>query len=404
MLRRHILRDILHKYPQKSARVVIPRGILTSVKFTHANSDVSLVHRAGSALARWFPVPKLLSPRAAGIDISDSSIKWLSLRREGESYRVEACGEMPLEKGIVESGIIRDVPALSKALIEVKHALGGISCAHAALPEEPAYVFGMHVPPETARDQTLRMIQFEFEGRVPIPPSAAVYDYTDIPAADAGGEIGVVVFPREIAEAYVEAFESAGITLLSLEVEARSIARAISDHVAGEPITLVADIGRARTGFAVLKCGVPIFTSTVDVGGDHMADGLTGLGMSLEEAERFKNDYGLVASGDARSKHLAVVTGTASALADEVTRHYHYWDTRRNEQGERVTPVGRVVLVGGNANLRGLPDFIAGKVQANTLRGNVWRHIASFEEYIPPIEKHESLQFATAIGLALRTF
>ena len=93
---------------------------------------------------------------------------------------------------------------------------------------------------------------------------------------------------------------------------------------------------------------------------------------------------------------------TASALADEVTRHYHYWDTRRNDRGDRVTPVGKVILVGGNANLEGLPEYIAGRVQAPVERGDPWRHVADFNEYIPPIEKKIALQYATAIGLALR--
>ena len=89
-------------------------------------------------------------------------------------------------------------------------------------------------------------------------------------------------------------------------------------------------------------------------------------------------------------------------LAEEVARHFHYWDTRRDDRGERMTPVGRVLVVGGSANLKGLSDVIAMKVQAPTSRGNVWRNICSFDDYIPPIDRRVSLQFATAAGLALR--
>ena len=34
--------------------------------------------------------------------------------------------------------------------------------------------------------------------------------------------------------------------------------------------------------------------------------------------------------------------------------------------------------------------------------GGVGGHVASFDEYIPPIDRKHSLQYATAIGLALR--
>jgi type IV pilus assembly protein PilM len=360
----------------------------------------SLLHSLGKA----FPTPPLLLPRAGGVDISDSSIKWLAFSERGGVRRVQTYGEIALDPGIVVSGAVQDVKGLATALKEVKKELGSISCAHAALPEELAYVFGMHIPYGTSRDQALKMIEFEFEDRVPIPPSAAVYDYN--PLAQDGlvsDEVAVVVFPRDVAEAYVAAFEAANITLLSLEIEARSIARAVSSGKPDEPITLLVDFGRARTGFAVLKYGLPIFTSTVGVGGEVMTQTLIQrLSMTPEEAELFKNEQGLLSGQGQNAEGIEIVSGTASALSDEVLRHYRYWDTRRNEHGERMTPVGRVLLVGGSCNLKGLPDYIAGRVQAPTERGEVWRHVASYDDYIPPIDRQHSLQYATAIGLALR--
>lgn len=348
-------------------------------------------------------MPRLLMPPAAGIDISDSSVKWLALERTGETLRVQYYGEIPLEPGIVVSGAVQNAAALAAALVQVRKRLGGIRAAHGALPEEAAYVFSMTIPRGTPREQILRMIEFEFEGRVPIPPAAAVYDYSPIPTESAEhDEISVVVFPKDIAEAYANAFEQAGISLLSLEVEARSIARAVSSRAPDEPVTLIVDYGRARTGFAVLKRGVPIFTSTVAVGGDATDRALmVGMHMSSDEASRFKHDEGL----DAAPEHAAVrdaILPAATALTDEIAKHYRYWDTRRNEHGERVTPVNKVVLVGGNANLRGLSDFIASKVQAEVTLGECWRHVLDFDNAIPPIERRISLQYATAIGLALR--
>ncbi len=358
---------------------------------------------ASRALTRWFPMPKLLIPPAAGIDISDSSVKWVVLGRTGESASVVNYGEIPLAAGVVVSGVVQNVAALAAALAEVRERLRGVRAAHGALPEEAAYVFSMVIPQHEPRTQALRMIEFEFDGRVPIPPAAAVYDYTPIISHDATHEeISVVVFPQDIAEAYAAAFESAGISLLSLEVEARSIARAVSSGAHDEPVTLIVDYGRARTGFAVLKRGIPIFTSTVAVGGDAIDRALIdGAHLSSEDAARFKAEEGLDASPE-RSTVRDAILPPATALVNEITKHYHYWDTRRSDRGDRVTPVGKVVLVGGNANLRGLADFIAGKVQAPVELGEPWQHVARFDDYIPPIDRRLSLQYATAIGLALR--
>src|SRR6185436_6925070 len=145
--------------------------------------------------------------------------------------------------------------------------------------------------------------------------------------------------------------------------EARSIARAIWGGE-NDPITLLVDFGLARTGFALLKKGIPIFTSTVEVGGDPITQVvLEKLALSPEKATLWKNEVGLTATGSDMKPVVEAITVTAAALSDEISKHFHYWDTRRDTHGDRVTPVGRVLLVGGSANLAGLPAFIAGKIQ-----------------------------------------
>jgi Tfp pilus assembly PilM family ATPase len=69
-----------------------------------------------------------------------------------------------------------------------------------------------------------------------------------------------------------------------------------------------------------------------------------------------------------------------------------------------MTPVSHVVLVGGSANLRGLPEYIAGRVQAPCVLGDIWDRVSDFDSYIPPIDRRTSLQYATAVGLALRPY
>src|SRR3989338_2375468 len=355
-------------------------------------------------LSRYFPTPAVLVPRSAGIDISDSSVKWIVLSSKRDTNFVASYGSETIPAGVIEKGTIRDAQSLANVLRTVKTKMGGVSQAHAALPEEAAYVFSMHVPEKTAREQIMGMIEFELEDRVPLSPRDAVYDFSIIMEHDdgIGAEIGVVVFPSEFAKSYVQAFESAGIELLSLELEASSIARTISGKHANEPVILSVDFGKARTGFAVLKHGIPIFSSTVEVGGDPITHAVMDkLSLSPEEAQVFKNDQGLLAEGK-KSSGLEALVGAASALSDEVAKHYHYWDTRRNDKGEHVTPVGRVLIVGGSANLKGLADYIAGRIGATTELPNVWENVCSFDKYIPPIDTKESLRYATAIGLALR--
>lgn len=360
--------------------------------------------RFSRRLARWFPVPGSLYPHASGIDITDSSAKWMTLAAKKEGLRVSAHGSITIPQGAVVTGSVKDVSLLAATLKTIKKKLGGPPAAHAALPEEAAYVFSMHVPLGSTRAQIMNMIEFELEGRVPIPPSQAVYDYDTIFSRDdKGEEIAVTVFPKDLAEGYASAFAEAGIELVSLEIEARSIGRAIACGT-NDPVTLLVDCGRARTGVAILKHGVPIFTSTIELGGDDMNRAVVeALGLKEEEVQQFKNYHGLIPDDPATEKGRVALEKVANSLADEIARHYRFWDTRRSDGGEPTAPVERVYLLGGSANLRGFPECVAGRVHASTERPNVWRNIASFDDYIPPIDLRTSLQYATTIGLALRS-
>jgi len=358
---------------------------------------------AHSAFSRWFPTPGAISPYGAGVDISDSSLKWMSLKTAERGWEVDAHLEIPLEAGIVEGGVVRDEKRLGIAISKLRKEVNGGESVHAALPEEVAYVFNMDVQDAHNREQVLNIIEFELEGRVPLKANKAVYDYdiVEMHPDGNGAEVGVTVFPRDVVEGYVSAFIYSGLRLLSLEIEARSIARSVVSKE-NDGVVLVADFGRARTGIAILKRGVPIFTSTVSVGGDAMTRVIVEkLGVDEHAADTFKNENGIAPGGDL--KVLEAISGTAAALADEITKHYQYWDTKRNEHGERVTPVERVILCGGSSNLKGLPEYIATRVHASTERANIWKNVCSFDDYIPPIERNYSLGYATAVGLALRS-
>lgn len=355
-----------------------------------------------SSLERWFPVPGLLFPRAAGIDLSDTSVKWIELKRAGEHLEVDSHGSLSLPSGLIEGGLIRDMTGLSSMLrtIRTEH---GIMHAHAALPEEAVFVFSMEVPAGSTPEQMRAMIEFDLEARVPIAPSSAVYDFDIITECDEGNrmEIGVTVFPKDLAESYLRVFQDAGIEVLSLELEARSIARAVSCSTCG--VELVVDYGSRRTGLAVIKNGIPIFTNTALVGGETITQAIQEkLGISADEVEEIKNTEGLTST--TRESVVEIASAGVLVLGDEIVRAQRFWDTRKDSRGGSVAPLSRVVLVGGSANLKGVAEYVAGRVQVGTERGNVWRSVCTFDEYIPSIDRRTSLRYATAVGLALRSF
>jgi len=60
------------------------------------------------------------------------------------------------------------------------------------------------------------------------------------------------------------------------------------------------------------------------------------------------------------------------------------------------------ILAGGNASVRGLPEYLEGSLRIPVTAGDVFTNLASRDTWIPQLDYTESLAYATAIGLALR--
>ena len=68
-----------------------------------------------------------------------------------------------------------------------------------------------------------------------------------------------------------------------------------------------------------------------------------------------------------------------------------------------LLPSGQV-LVGGNASVRGFPEYLEGALRIPVTTGDVFANLASRDYWLPPLDYLPSLAYGTAIGLALRPY
>jgi hypothetical protein len=64
----------------------------------------------------------------------------------------------------------------------------------------------------------------------------------------------------------------------------------------------------------------------------------------------------------------------------------------------------RALLVGGNASVRGLPEYLEGALRIPVATGDVFTNLAPRDYWLPPMDYLASLAYGTAIGLALRPY
>jgi type IV pilus assembly protein PilM len=161
------------------------------------------------------------------------------------------------------------------------------------------------------------------------------------------------------------------------------------------------DFGKYTTRIAIVENGVVVFTATVEVGGDSLTQAvMKRMSVPEAEAEKIKNERGFLMSPDNKDL-VETMMSTVSVVKDEIVKHLTYWNAPDSNDLPR-RPVERAIICGGNANLRGFPEYLEGFLNVPVSIGNVWSNALSFDRYVPPMQFSDSLEYATAVGLALR--
>lgn len=354
-----------------------------------------------SAFSRFFPPPQYIAFPAVGVDVSDTSLKYVQFEKKGDTFSLKNWGDLKIPDGVVTQGVVKDVAALGRVIAEVKK-LTKTEFVRLSLPEERAYLFETTVKHSLSPNEIYGALEFSLEQNVPLSPRDAEFDYTHV-AEVSGAESSVVVtaYAKETVLAYQDACRAAGVIPLSFEVEAQALARAVVRE-GDEGVALIVDFGKTRTGVGVVEKGILMLTSTVDLGGKDLDLALARAYPQADEKEliRLKNEYGIL-STDVEHLVREALLEPITTLKNELATRLSYWNTRVEGKGRAID---RVILCGGIANLAGLPDFLTEALDISTVQAEVWSNAFKTDLFVPPITRRYSYGYATAVGLALGSF
>lgn len=347
-----------------------------------------------------FAPPDYIGLPTAGMDISASGVKIVLLKERLAGLEIATIAEEVLAPGIIQNGEIADPTTLTQTLkaMAERH---GIKRANITLPEARGYLFEADVT-GTHRWQWRTSVEQHLDEYVPLPPAEVAYDVA--PLAVKGEEVHVVGigYARRVADAAFQVFQDAGIDVRALESETFALPRAILPHGDNETVMII-DIGKTTTKLLVVSHRLPRFATTLDVGGHALTLAVQKhFGVTEEEAKRVKAEKGLVADADNAEYQAAMLT-TVSVIREEIVRRLDYWQSRSG-QIAAFEPVTRAILVGGNATVRGLPEYLGAALKIPVELGDVFRNLASRDHWLPNVDYMESLAYGTAVGLALREY
>ena len=348
-------------------------------------------------------VPSYVTLPSIGLDISDTSLKYISLAKRNQTYDLKDWGDITIPNGVLKRGEVADPQQLTAVLKECKKKTGA-DFVRVSLPEERAYLFETELKRNTPFKEMRSLLEFRLAENVPIPARDVFFDYSVLPFDSENSQsikIAVTAYGKDTIQTYYEACVAAGLQPLAFEVEAQAMARAaVPQDLQGA--AMLVDFGKTRTGIGIVYKNVLLYTSTIDIGGDQLSAALRKQLGETPEAEltRLKNTEGLVHGTESSAVSDALMT-TMSVIKDELATRMQYWHLRTGADADRR--LKSVILCGGSANLKGLPAYLTESLGVSSKRANVWGNTFSLDEFIPEIDQRHSYGYATAVGLALAT-
>lgn len=307
-----------------------------------------------------FPPPKFLSPPFAGISISDTFIRCVKFgRKEGKLF-IEKYAEREINPGFITSGQINNKEEVVKILMALKKDLN-LDYVKISLPEEKAYLFTAKIP-IVKQNEVRSAIESKIEENVPVSPSELTFDYKLIDHRKEDHlDVVVSVLPTNIVDAYVNLSESAGLSLLSLEIESQATARSLlTSNNSGVVLIVNFDIG--KVGLYVIRDSVVHFTSTV----------------LLKDKASSSFDF----------------------LSQEIKKLYVYWHTLKENLNKEDRKIKEIIICGEDFGDNAVQYFTT-QNQTKSSLGNVWTNALDVNNTVPPISFKDSLRFAVSAGLAL---
>lgn len=345
-----------------------------------------------------------LFPSSFGLDLSDLSMKAVWLDRSGHQDSIMSFGSVPLPMGSVIDGEIMDPEAVKNAIAALLEKSGPkklrtrkVICS---LPETKAFLRILSLP-LMEEDELREAIKWEIEANIPLTLDQVYYDWQilDLNLAQEKGKMSVLVVAvaRSGVDQFQEVLEAAGLEVLGLETESIAQARSLLPEKNEKRTTLIVDIGDRRTSFLIAVGSTPCFTSSVPLSSQMITDAISkSLHISFEEAESIKIRQGL-GSLAMKSPVLKAALPVLENISVEIEKSIDFYlnNLRYSEN------IDSIVLCGGGSNMQGLLPYLSRRLGRPIEFGNPWVNVYLGKQ-LPLIDRNRSVQYSTAIGLALR--
>lgn len=345
-----------------------------------------------------------MTTSVVGIDIGSASLRAVEVGDPGKARpTLLRYHKVLLPEGAVSSGEVLEPNTVAAALKQL-WTDGGFRSKNVVLGigNQRVFVRDLSVPKMPLK-RIRESLPFEVQEMLPIPVVDALLDF--YPISEAAGEHGPVVNGlliaaiKETVLGNIKATQLAGLTTIEVDLIPFALSRLLVSRPRLAGTVALIDIGANTTSVVIVEEGVPQFVRIIPTGGDDLTEALrSGLETDAVQAEKIKRALGL--SSQVATSEEQYATEIISQIANEQLSSLrntikYFVNTRPNQ------PVHQIILSGGGALLRGLPDALAEISRLTVIMGDPFSTIAISRRLDTKDLRRNGSAFAVALGLTL---
>ncbi len=339
-----------------------------------------------------------------GLDLSDLSVKLVKLESCGNEEKITSFGSVQIPSGAISDGEIKNKEQVAAAIKKVVEGAGPkkiktkkVICS---LPETKAFLRIIAIP-KMDDNEIEEAVKWEMEANIPLPLEQVYYDWQMVTEALTAEKnkinLLVVAVSKTTVDETMEVLELAGLDVVGLEIESIAQTRSLLGKKDYNRTVLTVDIGDRRTSFSIAKEGVPCFTSSVPLCGQSLSDVISkGMGISFEEAEKIKFAHG-IGSELKNDALFRLVQPVLENFSQEIGRSIDFYLSGLGYSKN----IDNIIVCGGGANTKGILEYLTKKLGREIELGNPWSNL-NLGKTPPIIDRSQSVQYSTAVGLALK--
>ncbi len=341
-----------------------------------------------------------------GLDIGNHSIKMVHLKKTHHGYKLLNCESLstipegiepvfsdlsPDRYGPILAQLIKTMKLKPK---KIKHLVSSIGGDNTSIKQ----IKTIFLPDEELESALF----FEAKKHLPISGAEMNLDYQVLNVEEKTNNMNILLASstKALLTDHSNALMSAGLAPGIVDLESLAVANSyIFNSEEEEGVYVILNIGAFKTNMVIYSPNSKFFARDIAYGGHNFTkDIMKKQKNSYEEAERYKIENGLKESDTKKDKTSIIALditekNTAELIAQEVKRSLRFYVKEAGNSDFR-----KILLVGGSANLKGLPEFITEQLQ---IPAEVFSPFINLEDSDRPGTTNDP-QFAVALGLAMR--